>query len=351
MIRRQGGRAALQGFPASGSRYSGFSRARLERVLRWGQSERAGRRKPRVHRSLSMRLAQTAVATIAPSRWRPVSKPHCGASAPESRAGARVPRRRDLAVQEGQRLDLLRRVGPIITRRGVSFDSFLLPHNDHLTLLPVLIYKTWLVLFGLDRRWAFALLAVAGNLGCELLLYRLLVSRTGPWPAVGATLVLVTLGPAWEDLLWPWQISIFVGLAGALASLIALERDDTRGDIAASVLLIVSISSASIGLSSALSPPGPTSSPGVATSCCDSHGSGCAGRALRRLVPRLPRPHQPVRRGRRPDNSLDDAGGRFIAKLLSAAAAAAAGLNPGSDRPSSSASRSGPLSPTSGFRR
>ena len=136
----------------------------------------------------------------------------------------------------------------IVHRRGRSLDVFFRPHNDHLSFVIMAFYKAWLLLFGLDNRWPYALLAALGNLGCGLLLYRLLAPHAGAWPAVGAALVLVTLGPAWEAVLWPFQIGLFIGLGAVFAALIALEREDSRGDLLAAALLVIGIGSASIAL-------------------------------------------------------------------------------------------------------
>lgn len=136
----------------------------------------------------------------------------------------------------------------IVHRRGTSLDTVLRPHNDHLNLLTTAVYKVWLVVFGLDDRWPYALLAVGGNLACGVLVYLLLAPRTGPWPAVAAALVLVSLGPSWENLLWPFQFGLFVGIAAVLAALLALERGSPRSDLIAAALLVLAIISASIAL-------------------------------------------------------------------------------------------------------
>lgn len=72
--------------------------------------------------------------------------------------------------------------------------------------------------------------------------------RLGPWPALFAAVVLLFLGPAWQDLLWPFQ-SGFVGSAlFGVAMLLALEFKDRRGDLWACVFLALSIGFSSLGL-------------------------------------------------------------------------------------------------------
>src|SRR4029077_716733 len=73
--------------------------------------------------------------------------------------------------------------------------------------------------------------------------------RLGPWPALIAAVLLLFLGPAWADLLWGFQIA-FVGSAlFGIAMLLALDRGDRRGDIAACVFLTLSVGFSSLGLS------------------------------------------------------------------------------------------------------
>jgi hypothetical protein len=82
-----------------------------------------------------------------------------------------------------------------------------------------------------------------------VLLFVYVRRRLGPWPAVMAAALLLFVGPAWQDILWPFEIG-FVGSAlFGLAMLLALDRGDRRGDLAACAFLAISAGFSSLGLS------------------------------------------------------------------------------------------------------
>jgi hypothetical protein len=136
----------------------------------------------------------------------------------------------------------------ILERRGFSADVFLQPHNEHLSALPVLAYKGLLQLFGATSYAPFmALLLFVHAVAC-VLLYVLARRRVGPWAALVPAAVLVVLGPAWQDLLWAFQVGYVGSVAAGLGTVLCLERRDKRGDVGAGALLVVSLLCSSIGL-------------------------------------------------------------------------------------------------------
>ena len=68
------------------------------------------------------------------------------------------------------------------------------------------------------------------------------------WLALAGTLPILVLGPAWDDLLWPFQLGFFASMSAGLGALLAFERRDRRGDLVACALLVVAISFSSLGL-------------------------------------------------------------------------------------------------------
>lgn len=136
----------------------------------------------------------------------------------------------------------------LLHRRGTTLDVFLTPHNEHLSALPILVYKLFFQIFGASSTVPFRLLdavLVAISAG---LLFVLVRRRLGGWVGLAAAGVLMLLGPGWNDLLWGFQIGYMASLAAGLGAFLALERRDRNGDVLACVLLIVSISSSSVGL-------------------------------------------------------------------------------------------------------
>ena len=136
----------------------------------------------------------------------------------------------------------------LIDRRGDSARDLLAPHNEHIVLIPAAIDKLLVASFGIEsaapQRVVLTLILAA----TAVLAFVYVRRRVGAWLALFAAVLLLFLGAAWEVLLWPFEISL-AGSAGAgIAMLLALERDDRRGDVVACLLLGVSIGFSSLGL-------------------------------------------------------------------------------------------------------
>src|SRR4051812_13880592 len=98
----------------------------------------------------------------------------------------------------------------LLTRRGWGARVLLAPHNEHPSLVPILVWKAWWTLFGTSHYLPYRLLIVAVHLATCVGLYFVARRRVGAWWALVPTLVVAFLGPAFEDLLWPFQIG-FIG--------------------------------------------------------------------------------------------------------------------------------------------
>jgi hypothetical protein len=138
--------------------------------------------------------------------------------------------------------------GRLMFYNGGGLETVLRGHSGHLVALHALFYKGLLDVFGagtyLPFRIAEALLVAA----CGLLFYALARSRAEPWPCLLATLVLLSLGSAFEVLATPYGIVILLPVAFGLAALVCLERFPGQGDLPACLLLIAAVASQSVGL-------------------------------------------------------------------------------------------------------
>jgi hypothetical protein len=114
--------------------------------------------------------------------------------------------------------------------------------------VPVLIYKTIFATAGIDSYTPFRVAGVAVHLLVLVLLFLYARRRVGDAPALGAAAVIALLGPAWPDVLWPFQTGFLGSLAAGLGALLALDRGDRRGEIAAAALLGVALASSSLGI-------------------------------------------------------------------------------------------------------
>jgi hypothetical protein len=140
----------------------------------------------------------------------------------------------------------------LMNRRGFTADAFLQPHNEHIVVIPVAIEQLFLHLFGMGSAKPEYVLLTIGLLVTAYLIFAYVSRRLGPWFGLFAAVLILFLGPAWELLLWPFEISLLGSVLFGLAMLLALERGDRRGDVIASVCLAVSLGFSSLGISFAV---------------------------------------------------------------------------------------------------
>ena len=166
----------------------------------------------------------------------------------------------------------------LMNRRELTVDALLKPHNEHIVVIPVAIEQLLLRLFGMgSARPEYVLLALA-LAATALLLYVYVRRRVGPWLALAAAVLLLFLGPAWEALLWPFEISFVGSVLFGIAMLLALDREDRKGDIAACVLLVLCFGFSSLGIPFAVA---------AAVDVFQKRGSRGLGRACLVAVPVL----------------------------------------------------------------
>lgn len=136
----------------------------------------------------------------------------------------------------------------LMNRRDPSVDSLLVPHNEHIVVIPTLILELQLRIFGMTSATPeFVLLALMLAVSA-LLLFVYVRRRVGPWLALFAAVLLLFLGPAWEVLLWPFEIGFIGSVLFGLAMLLMLDRDDRKGDVAASAFLLLSFGFSSVAI-------------------------------------------------------------------------------------------------------
>ena len=136
----------------------------------------------------------------------------------------------------------------ILGRRGNDLHAFLAPHNGHLHLLPIVVYRVLFATVGLEHYGPYRLAVIALHLVCAGLFFVLVRRACGRLVAVLATLLVLFLGTAWQDLLWPFQIGYLGSIAAGLGAFVALDRRDRRGDVTAASLLVVAWASSGLGI-------------------------------------------------------------------------------------------------------
>ena len=136
----------------------------------------------------------------------------------------------------------------VLHRRTGSVDDFLRNHNGHLNLLPVLAYKASWALFGLGNYTPLRAFAIVLHIATCVLFFVYARRRSPIWFAVALTVMIVFLGRAWSDLLWPFQIQYVGAITAGLAALLLLDRHDRLGDVGASVALGAAVACSGVGL-------------------------------------------------------------------------------------------------------
>jgi hypothetical protein len=136
----------------------------------------------------------------------------------------------------------------LIERRDFTAEALFHPHNEHIVVLPVLIEQLFLHVFGMTSAAPEYVLLAISLAGVAGLLYVYVERRVGGWLALFAAVLILCLGPAWEVLLWPFEIGFTGSIFFGLAMLIALERGDRRGDVLACVSLTLALGFSSLGI-------------------------------------------------------------------------------------------------------
>jgi hypothetical protein len=126
----------------------------------------------------------------------------------------------------------------ILYRRDFNLDAFLAPDNEHLVAGAVAVWKLMLTGFGMGSALPYRIVSTAIFLLGDWLLFVWIRRRLGSWPALIATLPVIFMGAAFEDLLWFSSITFLGSLTCGLGMLVALDRHDRTGDRLACVWLI-----------------------------------------------------------------------------------------------------------------
>lgn len=140
----------------------------------------------------------------------------------------------------------------LMNRRGFDADAFLLPHNEHIVVIPAAISQALLRIFGMSSARPEFVTLIAFLLASATLVFLYVRRRVGDWLALIAVILLLFLGPAWQVLLWPFEIGFVGSFTFGVAMLLALDRGGRRADLLACVFLALSIGFSSLGVAFAV---------------------------------------------------------------------------------------------------
>jgi hypothetical protein len=130
-------------------------------------------------------------------------------------------------------------------------DLYLLPHNEHWSLLPILAFRTLRATVGVGSYWPYLGLLLLLHLGVTHVLWRLmLVTGSKPIVATALAAIFSVLGAAAEDMVWAFQIG-FVGstLLGISAVYLAVTGTvNWRKTAFLASLTLASLATSGVGL-------------------------------------------------------------------------------------------------------
>ncbi|MBE2317438.1 hypothetical protein DVA67_015755 [Solirubrobacter sp. CPCC 204708] len=133
----------------------------------------------------------------------------------------------------------------LLHRRGVSLETFFAPHNEHPSAVPVFAYKAQLAVFGMTSVTPFQVLVALMHIATGIVVFLYARRRVGAHLALVPAALMIFLGAAWEDVMWPFQIG-FIG--SVLFGIVALLALDDRRDWLACAALVLSTMSSGLGL-------------------------------------------------------------------------------------------------------
>jgi hypothetical protein len=136
----------------------------------------------------------------------------------------------------------------ILDSRKWDVTTFLTPHNDHLSLVPLVIYKTLLRGFGLGSYAPFLATTLLLHATVVVLVFFSLRRKVPDVVAFSGALTILLLGRGAQEFLWAFQLAWLLSIAGGLGALLLLERRDRVGDIGASICVAVSLASSGLGI-------------------------------------------------------------------------------------------------------
>jgi hypothetical protein len=140
----------------------------------------------------------------------------------------------------------------LMNRRHFTSHAILEPHNEHIVVIPVLITQLFLRIFGMTSAMPEFVLLTIFLLATAALVFEYVRRRIGPWPGLFAAALILFLGPAFEVLLWTFEISYVGSMVFGLLMLLALEERTRRADIVACIALLLCFGFSSLGIAFAV---------------------------------------------------------------------------------------------------
>ena len=141
--------------------------------------------------------------------------------------------------------------GFVVGRWRLEPDTFLAPHNGHLSIVPASVFYTLFELVGLDHHRAFRLLAILVHVAVATAVLAYVRQRLGSFAGFGGGVAILLLGSGWQNILWPFQIGFMGSTLCFILALFCLERRSLRFDAACAVFVAVALGCSGVGVAAA----------------------------------------------------------------------------------------------------
>lgn len=138
----------------------------------------------------------------------------------------------------------------VVSRRGWDFNVFILPHGNHWSTIPILLWKVLFVTLGIRSHVPYEAALLVVHVFAVVLLFLLVRRRSGDLPAFAAALTLLVLGSGADEIVWAFQVAWVGSVAFGLLAMLLLDGDPPfpRRVLPVSAALLGSLMSSSVGI-------------------------------------------------------------------------------------------------------
>lgn len=138
----------------------------------------------------------------------------------------------------------------VVSRRAWDFNALILPHWNHWSTIPVLLWKVLFVTVGIRSHIPYEAALLVVHVAVVFLLFFLIRARSGDLPAFAAALTLLVLGSGADEIVWAFQVGWVGSVAFGLVAMLLLEGKPTFPGrvVPVSAALLGSLMCSSVGV-------------------------------------------------------------------------------------------------------
>jgi hypothetical protein len=136
----------------------------------------------------------------------------------------------------------------VLDRQGNSVDDFLRPHNEHLSLWVVIMFKALLATVGMGSYWPYRLVIALVTVSIGGLVYLYAKPRLGRGWALAPAVLSMLIGHGGYGVVWPVQLGFDLAAACGVGVLLCFDRRSARSDLVAGLLLFIALCGSSLGI-------------------------------------------------------------------------------------------------------